>query len=122
MVVQLVGGILGGLLNLCIYWGTIKAFEREHGIVRGEPKSIRSASAFGEYFPNPGLSVEWGGGPYRQEDVSVLHALFVEAWGTAGLCFAIFAITHERSPVLEVSGARAAVPVMIGSTVAMLLA
>lgn len=45
---------LAGALNLLIYSGTIAAFEREQGIVRGEPRSILSASAFGEYFPNPG--------------------------------------------------------------------
>jgi hypothetical protein len=43
-----------GALNLLIYGSTIAAFERENGITRGEAKSILSASAFGEYFPNPG--------------------------------------------------------------------
>eukprot|EP00438_Fugacium_kawagutii_P035084 Skav205137 [mRNA] locus=scaffold3411:156586:159013:- [translate_table: standard] len=62
-----------GALNLAIYGTTIAAFERENGIVRGEPKSILTASAFGEYFPNPGrwdgLTKEWGSGPYNLEDV-----------------------------------------------------
>lgn len=122
MLSQLLGGILGGAVNLAIYSDTIASFERANHIVRGEPQSIRSALAFGEYFPNPGLSLEYASGPYKQSDVSMLHALFVEAWGTAVLCFVIFTLTHDRNPILEVSGKRAAVPVMIGSTVAMLLA
>ena len=41
-------------MNLLIYGSTIAAFERENGITRGDERSILSASAFGEYFPNPG--------------------------------------------------------------------
>ena len=31
------------------------------------------------YFPNPGLSKEYGSGPYAQDDVSVFGALMTEA-------------------------------------------
>ena len=48
-----------GALNLLIYGSTIAAFEREKGITRGEPKSILSAKAFGEYFPDPGAVRLW---------------------------------------------------------------
>ncbi|CAK9102775.1 Glycerol uptake facilitator protein (Glycerol diffusion facilitator) [Durusdinium trenchii] len=117
---QMLGAMLAGALNLLIYSGTIAAFEREQGIVRGEPRSILSASAFGEYFPNPGLSKEYGSGPHAQEDVSVVHALFTEAWGTFILAFVIFGITNSSNKVLG-SMERVGVPFTIGMTVAVLL-
>lgn len=124
MVAQLAGGIVGGALNMGIYGSTIAAFERANGITRGSPKSILSASAFGEYYPNPGLSLEWGGGPYRDEDVSTFRAFATEAWGTCVLCIFIFALTHSRNSCAESSssGTRPGVPVMIGSVVSILLA
>eukprot|EP00929_Paragymnodinium_shiwhaense_P070285 TRINITY_DN3559_c0_g1_i2.p1 TRINITY_DN3559_c0_g1~~TRINITY_DN3559_c0_g1_i2.p1 ORF type:complete len:372 (+),score=64.12 TRINITY_DN3559_c0_g1_i2:63-1178(+) len=118
MLAQLAGAIIAALMNLVIYSSTIEAFERQEGIVRGEPSSIKSASAFGEYFPNPGLSKEWGSGPYSQDDVSVMQALFVEAWGTCVLAFVIFGLTNRHNKV----GLGAGVPFMIGATVAVLLA
>eukprot|EP00930_Biecheleria_cincta_P098503 TRINITY_DN90155_c0_g1_i1.p1 TRINITY_DN90155_c0_g1~~TRINITY_DN90155_c0_g1_i1.p1 ORF type:complete len:367 (-),score=54.55 TRINITY_DN90155_c0_g1_i1:118-1218(-) len=121
VVAQLLGAMLAGVINLLVFGGTIAAFERENGIVRGEPKSILSASAFGEYFPNPGLSKEWGSGPYIQDDVSVFTALAVEAWGTCILAFVIFGITNQHNKVLG-SNERVGVPFMIGMTVAVLLA
>ncbi|CAE7378612.1 glpF [Symbiodinium microadriaticum] len=120
VVAQMVGAILAGALNLLIYGGTIAAFERENNIVRGEPRSILSASAFGEYFPNPGLSKEYGSGPYAQDDVSVFGALMTEAWGTLILAFVIFGITNGRNKVLG-SAERVGVPFVIGMTVAVLL-
>ena len=48
MAAQLAGAIAAGALNLGIYSGTIKAFERAQSITRGSPKSILSASGFGE--------------------------------------------------------------------------
>lgn len=121
IVSQMLGAGFGGLINLAVYSNTIEAFERANGIVRGQPESINSAKAFGEYFPNPGLSQEWGSGPYVQDDVSVLKALFVEAWGTCVLAFIIFGITHAKNHVLG-DAARPAVPLMIGATVSVLLA
>jgi len=120
VVAQMLGAMLAGALNLLIYGSTIAAFERENGIQRGEPKSILSASAFGEYFPNPGLTKEWGSGPYVQEDVSVFGALMTEAWGTFILAFVIFGITNSGNKVLG-SMERVGVPFTIGMTVAVLL-
>eukprot|EP00913_Durusdinium_trenchii_P035940 g33628.t1 len=114
---QMLGAMLAGALNLLIYSGTIAAFEREQGIVRGEPRSILSASAFGEYFPNPGACERI---EVRREDVSVVHALFTEAWGTFILAFVIFGITNSSNKVLG-SMERVGVPFTIGMTVAVLL-
>ncbi|KAJ1451117.1 aquaporin-like protein [Pelagophyceae sp. CCMP2097] len=121
MVAQLFGAICGGALNLAIYSGTITAFERSRGITRGSPESILSASAFGEYFPNPGLTLNHGG-VYRQDDVTAAHACFVEGWGTFVLCFVIFALTHPNNAVPETAGSRVVVPLLIGGTVSLLLA
>merc|ERR1712139_507646 len=77
--------------------------------------------AFGEYFPNPGLTVEWGSGPYTQDDVSPLYACLIEAWGTLILSFVIFALTNERNKVFG-DGARPGLPFLIGATVSVLLA
>lgn len=118
---QLLGAIVAGALNLLLYHGTIAAFERKKGIVRGEPMSILSALAFGEYFPNPGMTVEYGGTAYNEADVSIIHALFIEAWGTGILAMVIFSVTHDRNKVLG-DLSRPAVPALIGSTVAVLLA
>lgn len=118
---QFAGAILCACLNLGIYAGTINAFERANNIVRGEPKSILTASAFGEYFPNPGLSTEFGSGPYHPDDVSPLHACFVEAWGTFILGFVIFGITHPNNTALgDVRGPF--IPAVIGSLIAVMLA
>eukprot|EP00928_Gymnodinium_smaydae_P067082 TRINITY_DN5001_c0_g2_i2.p1 TRINITY_DN5001_c0_g2~~TRINITY_DN5001_c0_g2_i2.p1 ORF type:complete len:352 (+),score=63.05 TRINITY_DN5001_c0_g2_i2:68-1123(+) len=116
---QLIGGIAGGLINLAIYSNTIEAYERENGIVRGQPNSIMTARAFGEYFPNPGLMKPYNpSGPYIESDISVAKALFVEAWGTFVLAFVIFGLTNRYNKV----GLGAGTPFMIGSTVAVNLA
>lgn len=120
---QLCGGILGGLLNLLLYDGTLKAFERENDLVRGEANSVLTAAAFGEYFPNPFFNIEYGGDLYLSSDVTVPLALFVEAWGTFCLCAVIFATTHPRNPILDNScNTRVQVPFCIGMTVSLLLA
>ena len=56
MIAQLLGAIIAGFINFGVFESTIAAFERQNGITRGKPESILSASAFGEYFPNPGMN------------------------------------------------------------------
>ena len=48
MAAQLFGAIFAGAINLGIYGGTIRAFERAQDITRGSSKSILSAAGFGE--------------------------------------------------------------------------
>jgi MIP family channel proteins len=124
VVAQFAGAIICALINLGVYGSTIAAFERENDIVRGEPKSILTASAFGEYFPNPGLTKEWEGGPYDENDVSVFGALLTEAWGTCILAFVIFSVTNPRNNALGPGHCcgRPGVPFIIGATVSVLLA
>jgi len=123
VVAQFAGATLCALINLGIYGSTITAFERSISCKRGDPCSIKSASAFGEYFPNPGLTKEWGGGIYEHSDIGPFYALCVEAWGTFILCFVIFGVTNSKNKVLEgYGGFRPGVPFVIGFTVAVLLA
>jgi MIP family channel proteins len=122
VVAQFAGAILCAAINLAVYGSTIEAFERSINCTRGDPCSIKSAAAFGEYFPNPGLTKEYGSGPYVQDDVSPFYAMCVEAWGTFILCFVIFSITNSKNKALEAGGGRPGVPLMIGFTVAVLLA
>ena len=121
---QLAGAIAAAAVNLLIHGSTIVAFERANGLVRGQEDSVRSAMAFGEYFPNPALSQEFGsGGPFHQDDISIIAACGVEAWGTFILTFIIFAITNSRNSTTTGTGAASlTVPFLIGATVAALVA
>lgn len=125
---QLIGGILAGLVNVIVHAPTIETFERAHGIVRGQPESVLSAAAFGQYFPNPSLVGADGGKrgtgtfQYAAEDVSALWALLVEAWGTGLLAFVVFALTHHRNTAAKDAAGGMAIPILIGSTVAVLIA
>lgn len=122
IVAQVLGGVLGGAINLLLYAGTIAAFERNNGITRGDENSILTAAAFGEYFPNPHHTIEFGGDHFQIDDVTPMQAVFVEGWGTFLLCVVIFSVTHERNPVLENSCTRTLVPFVIGMTISVLLA
>ena len=105
---QLIGSIVGGMLNLVIYETTIASFEVKNNITRGDEKSILTAKAFGEYFPNPDLSVKYGGtgGIYEQTDVSLGHGLFIEAWGTFILVFVIFVLTNVKNGAVKMKFGR----------------
>ena len=105
---QLIGSMVGGMLNLVIYETTIASFEVKNNITRGDEKSILTAKAFGEYFPNPDLSVKYGGkeGIYQQTDVSLGHGLFIEAWGTFILVFVIFVLTNVKNGTVKMKFGR----------------
>lgn len=121
MVAQLMGAMIGGFVNLALFNSTLVAFERANDITRGDPKSILSAMAFGEYFPNPELNAKYtSDGVFEDKDVTVLAAMFTELWGTLILTFVIFALTHKKNCVLG-KYERVGVPFMIGCTVACLL-
>ena len=109
---QLIGAVIAGVAVLIIFNPFIDRFETENDIVRGAPGSQRSAMAFGEYFPNPGM--------FDSADmlVSPLHAFAVEAFGTAILAMVIFALTERRNAGIPANGM---VPFFIGFTVAALI-
>jgi len=100
---QTAGATLASFVNLVMYGPLIRVFEESHGIIRGTVESVASARAFGEYFLHP---------------ISTLGAFIAEAFGTAVLAFAIFALTHrcngnEQKKVL--------VPPLIGACVGALI-
>ena len=110
--VQLIGAVIAGVVVLILFNPFIERFETENGIVRGEVGSQRSAMAFGEYFPNPGMFDS------MTMSVSPLHAFAVEAFGTAILAMVIFALTERRNAGIPTNGM---VPFFIGFTVAALI-
>jgi glycerol uptake facilitator protein len=107
---QTVGAFLAAALLYALFGGAIGGFERDHGIVRGEPGSERSAMVFGEYFPNPAgsLSVE----------VTRPRAMLAEGFGTLVLVLSIFALTDQRNTTRPPVSL---VPLIIGVTVAMII-
>jgi len=109
---QLAGAMLAGGCVLLVFHEPIAGFEAAHGIVRGEPSSIRTAMLFGEYFPNPGFAFPWF-------QLSNASAMFVEGLGTFILVTMIFFLT-EGCNVGRPSDVLA--PVFIGATVSGLIA
>ena len=110
---QMLGGILGGAVNLAIYGPAIRRFEAKQGLVRGTMPSHLSAMAFGEYFPNPGLVQA---GLLEPDEISVFGALCVEAWGTFILMVVILSIIPEGEAML-LHNSRGLIPLIIGATV-----
>ncbi|MCI0440701.1 MAG: aquaporin [Chloroflexi bacterium] len=112
---QLAGAMLAGVAVLAIFGPFLRNFERENGIIRGEPGSERSAMVFGEYFPNPDI---FGAGEAARALISPLGAAFIEGFGTAILVLVIFSLTDRRNAGIT---ARHFNPFLIGFTVAVLI-
>lgn len=110
---QYIGGIIGGAFNLLVYGRLFRHFEQVNDIVRGSPNSVVTASAFGEYFPNPGFADKIAPGV-----VTPAFALFVEAWGTGILMFVILALTDPNQKLIR---NKEMIPFYIGFTVAVLI-
>ena len=110
---QMLGGVLGGAVNLAIYGPAIRRFEAKQGLVRGTMPSHLSAMAFGEYFPNPGLVQA---GLLEPDEISVFGALCVEAWGTFILMVVILSVIPEGEAML-LHTSRGLIPLIIGATV-----
>lgn len=111
---QLLGAIVCGAVNLLVHGGALAKFEKAKNITRGQPASVLTACAFGEYFPNPGIH---GYDEASREVIGVFGALCVEAWGTFWLAFVIRAVTDQRNSAV----AKTAAPGIIGFTVAVLI-
>jgi glycerol uptake facilitator protein len=111
---QLTGAMLAAAALYGIFGDMIRAFELEHGIVRGLPGSERSACAYGEYFPNPGLGVDAA----ALAKVSELGAFAAECLATAILAFVVFALTEKKNAAAP---GKDLGPALIGLTVAALI-
>lgn len=113
---QLTGAFAAGLVVLAVFGPLLARYEAREGLVRGAPGSESAAMIFGQYFPNPGL---FGTGPAAEALVSPALAAAVEALGTALLVLVIFALTDRANPAAPDG---AFVPVLVGATVAALIA
>jgi glycerol uptake facilitator protein len=112
---QLVGAVGAGLIVLLAFGPFLVRFEAVEGLTRGAPGSERAAMIFGQYFPNPAL---FGTGSAAESLVSPVHAMLVEALGTAILVLVIFCLTDPRN---RTAPGRALTPFFIGFTVASLI-
>jgi glycerol uptake facilitator protein len=91
---QLLGAFMASAVLFVIFAGVIGAFEKTHGIVRGEPGSEASAMIFGEYFPNP------GGKPLTEDlrhTMPPWRAFIAEVIGTGVLLLVILGVTDKRN-------------------------
>ena len=109
---QLCGALAAGACLLLVFHTAISSYETAHTIVRGTPASVKTAMFFGEYFPNPGFSLNWF-------EVSRTTAMIVEGLGTFILVTMIFLLT-EGCNVGRPGEVLA--PIFIGATVSALIA
>ncbi|MCP4688725.1 MAG: aquaporin [Desulfobacterales bacterium] len=109
---QIFGGIVAGAIVLLLFYSSIAGYEAANGIVRGTPESVRTAMIFGEYFPNPGVSIPWF-------TVSLSTAMFTEGLGTFLLVTMIFLLTEGCNVGRPSEGAS---PIFIGGTVSAIIA
>ncbi|HEY7062597.1 MAG TPA: MIP/aquaporin family protein [Chloroflexota bacterium] len=113
---QLVGAVVAGLVVWAAFSPFLARFEAKEGLTRGAPGSERAAMIFGQYFPNAAM---FGAGPDAHALVSPLQAALVEGFGTLILVLVIFALTD---PDNAAAPEPTLVPVVVGATVAVLIA
>ena len=104
---QFVGAFIAGWVLLGIFGDSITGYEAFHRIIRGSAESVKTASLFGEYFPNPSA-------PAAVAIVSKPMAALVEAVGTFLLVTIIFFLTEDCNvgrPSSDIA------PVFIGLTI-----
>ena len=82
---QFAGAFVAAALLYVLFAPSIAKFEQAHGILRGEPASIRTAMMFGEYYPNPGAG--------ENVSVTTFNAACAEMVGTFALVFLIFSLS-----------------------------
>ena len=115
---QLAGAFLAAAALHMIFSGSIKTYEEENGIVRGDPGSEVTASMYGEYFPNPTVDLHGSDGGPRLDNLTTPAAVFAELVATAILAFCVFSFTDPRNR--GGPGERLA-PLFIGVTVTLLI-
>lgn len=104
---QLLGAFLAALCVYGFFGESLAVYELKHGIVRGQEASQMTASAFGEFFPNPGFAGKIVAGHWT--------AFSAECLGTFLLVLGIFAIV-DKYPESGLLG-----PVLIGSLVTLII-
>jgi glycerol uptake facilitator protein len=104
---QFLGAFFAGLTLLGLFSSSLSTFEVVHHLVRGSAESVKTASMFGEYFPNPSAPPTIG-------QISWILAMTVEATGTFLLVTIIFLMTEDCNvgrPSSDIA------PIFIGLTV-----
>jgi glycerol uptake facilitator protein len=94
VVAQLCGAFAASAVLYFVFGDTLQAFEKEHGIMRGQAGSEASAMVFGEFYPNP------GGRPLTPEArlrIRPATAFGAEAIATAVLVLVICCCTDARN-------------------------
>lgn len=104
---QLCGAVVGAAVTYLAWGKSIKKFERENNITRGNSGSELSASTLCGYFPSPSSSL------YTPNDVSPEFAFFLEFLQTTTLVFIIFKLSKIKGYPT---------PILIGTTVSVLVA
>ncbi len=84
LVAQFAGAFIAAAAIYLLFSDSIAAFETHHAIIRGTPASIKTAMAFGEFFPNPASTAK----------VTELSGFMAEAFGTFFLVLFIFSLTE----------------------------
>lgn len=105
---QFLGASLAALALYLCFGSSIEAYEQLKGIVRGTPESAHVAKMFGEYYNLPGSG----------SAVSMLLAMWVEAFGTFLLLLMIFSLTEGCNVGRPSNGAA---PVFIGLSVSAII-
>jgi glycerol uptake facilitator protein len=112
---QLCGAFVAAALLYCLFGDSLRVFEQNNCIVRGQPGSEASAMVFGEFYPNPGghpLTVE------TRTKMSSAAAFGAEMTGTAILLLVILCVTDGRNKARP----RLLTAATIGLTVTLLIA
>ncbi|NQX92286.1 MAG: aquaporin family protein [Flavobacteriales bacterium] len=107
VVFQFIGAFIGSLLVYLLFKGSIADFETANGIVRGSQESIKSAMAFGEFFPNPDFA--------EKVSITMGQAILAESIGTGLMVLVIFRLTQDPDKI------NALTALLIGLTVTLLI-
>ena len=111
---QLCGAFVASAVLYFVFGDALRAFEQEHGIVRGQAGSEASAMVFGEFYPNPrGQPLT----PEARRRMSPAAAFGAEAIGTAVLLLVILCATDQRNQARP----QALTAATIGLTVTLLI-
>lgn len=115
---QFLGAILAAVALHLLYSPLISAVE-ERGIRRGEPESVAHASAYGEFYPAPGVDRAFRAAHPQQKPlvVPLEVAFFAEFLGTALLGLVIAAVTDPGNGPTIRQGA----PLWIGTSITVLI-
>ena len=109
LLAQFTGAILAGLMLFILFSPSIEQYELANGIVRGAEWSVRTASMFGEFYPNPGDTLAV---------VSLPLAILAEGFGTFLLALFIFGLTEDCNVGRPSSDLQ---PLFIGLTVSSII-